>query len=460
MHTLSAILLAAGDGTRMKSKHPKVLCQVAGKPMIAWVLDACGAAGVGDLCVVLGAGADEVRPLLPERAAVAMQTERRGTGHAVMQCIPFLEAHRADTILLVYGDVPFLDPAMLREAHAAHLSSGAAATVLTATLPDPTGYGRIVRDAAGEFAAIVEELDADEATRAIGEINSGIYLFAAGALLEVLPSLTPQNQKGEYYITDAIGLLRAAGRPVRTFRAPVETTLGANDRAGLLRLSDIAYDRIRRRHLANGVEIVSSDGVLIGPDVEIGRDTRILPGTILRGHTRIGEDCVLGPNSLIEDSEIGDGCTVNATQIYQSVLEAGVKIGPFSHVRPNSRLCAGAKIGDFVEIKNSTVGEKTAVAHLTYVGDSDVGARVNFGCGVVTVNYDGVKKYRTTIGDDVFIGCNTNLIAPVSLGYGAYTAAGSTITRDVPAGALAIERGELRLKAGWAARKLAARRKK
>ena len=415
MPELSAIILAAGDGTRMKSRHPKVLCKVADKPMIEWVLDACSVSGIGDRCVVLGAGADEVKAVLPPDVATVLQTERKGTGHAVMQCTDFLEEHRGGTVALLYGDVPLIDPDTLRSAYDVHLAAGAAVTVLTAHLSDPTGYGRIVRDETGAFLAIVEQIDADEATLQIEEINSGICLFEVDRLLEVLPEITPANHKGEYYITDAIGLLRAAGRSVQTYLAPIETTLGANDRAGLLRLSELMRDRILTRHMGNGVEIVSRDGVLIGPDVAIGPDTRILPGTILRGKTIIGEGCVLGPNTLIEDSRIGDGCIVNATQIYQSTLEEGVKIGPFCHVRPNSLIRAGAKIGDFVEVKNSTIGEKTAVAHLTYVGDSDVGDRVNFGCGVVTVNYDGSAKYRTTIGNDAFIGCNTNLIAPVQV---------------------------------------------
>ncbi|MBQ2791504.1 MAG: bifunctional UDP-N-acetylglucosamine diphosphorylase/glucosamine-1-phosphate N-acetyltransferase GlmU, partial [Oscillospiraceae bacterium] len=329
--------------------------------------------------------------------------------------------------------------------------SGAAVTVLTAILDNPTGYGRIVRGADGQVKAIVEQKDADEATRAIREINAGTYWFSVDFLLEALEKLTPNNAQGEYYLTDVIGIAAEAGLVVSGAAAKdPKAAMGANDRKGLLALNEYARRKVLEQHLENGVEFVCTDGIVIGPRVQIGADTRILPGTILKGKTAIGEGCVIGPDTVIEDSVIGDGCVINACQIEQSRLDENIKIGPFTHVRPNSHLKKGVKIGNFVEVKNSVVGENTAVAHLTYVGDSDVGARVNFGCGTVTVNYDGHSKFRTVIGDDCFIGCNTNLIAPVTVGDGSYIAAGSTITDEVPADALAVARARQVVKPQWA----------
>ena len=270
-------------------------------------------------------------------------------------------------------------------------------------------------------------------------------------LLDALDRLRADNAQGEYYLTDVIGIAVAQGRRVCGYEAPdSRIAMGANDRRGLLRLNEMARQAELERHMDSGVEIVCADGVMIAPDVVIGQDTTILPGTILKGKTVIGKNCVIGPNTVIEDSFVGDGCRINACQIEQSRLDERIKIGPFTHVRPNSHLKAGVKIGNFVEVKNSVIDENTAVAHLTYVGDSDVGKNVNFGCGTVTVNFDGHAKYRTVIGDDCFIGCNSNLIAPVEIGAGSYVAAGSTITDPVPDDALAIARARQVLKPGWA----------
>ena len=278
---------------------------------------------------------------------------------------------------------------------------------------------------------------------------------------ELLAALTQNNVQNEYYLTDTIYAALNQGKKAGAYKsANKEVILGANDRKGMLELNKIARENILNKHMENGVCFTCTDGITIGRDVEIGAGTEILPGTILRGKTKIGCDCVIGPNCLIEDSEIGDNVTLNYVQSYDSVVEDDVKIGPFVQLRPNSHICEGVKIGDFVEIKNSTIGKKTAVAHLTYVGDSDVGSKVNFGCGVVTVNYDGINKSRCKIGDGCFIGCNTNLIAPVTLGDGVYTAAGSTITKDVPDYALAIERGKQAIKENYSQKKLGNRLKK
>ena len=397
-----AVVLAAGDGKRMRSARPKVLCEVLFRPMICWIADTLEKCGIGEVCAVLGAGADQVRAAIP-RFAWVEQKERLGTGHAVMQARAFLQEHRGGDCAVLYGDAPFVDADTLENAYRLHKKEGAAVTLLTASFSDPTGYGRIVR----------------------GE--------------------------GEYYLTDVIGIAVAQGRRVCGYEAPdSRIAMGANDRRGLLRLNEMARQAELERHMDSGVEIVCADGVMIAPDVVIGQDTTILPGTILKGKTVIGKNCVIGPNTVIEDSFVGDGCCINACQIEQSRLDERIKIGPFTHVRPNSHLKAGVKIGNFVEVKNSVIDENTAVAHLTYVGDSDVGKNVNFGCGTVTVNFDGHAKYRTVIGDDCFIGCNSNLIAPVEIGAGSYVAAGSTITDPVPDDALAIARARQVLKPGWA----------
>ena len=311
------------------------------------------------------------------------------------------------------------------------------------------------------MTGIVEQKDATEEQKQITEVNSGTYWFKAADLLQVLTEIKPNNAQGEYYLTDAVELLLQQGKKAGAYQAEdANVILGANDRKTLYRLNTIAREKILEQHMENGVEFVCTDGVVIGPDVVIGMETQILPGTILKGKTTIGTQCVIGPNSLVKDTTVGDRCVLNTTQAYDSIIHEDVTIGPFVQIRPNCEIHHKAHIGDFVEVKNSTIGAGTAVAHLTYVGDSDVGSNVNFGCGVVTVNYDGVNKHRTTIEDDAFIGCNTNLVAPVRVGKGAYTAAGSTITKDVPDGALGIERAQQTIKEGFATRKLKGRKKK
>lgn len=450
MEKVCAIVLAAGDGKRMRSSCPKVLCEVLFRPMICWIAGVLEECGVRDICAVLGTGADQVHAAVPRFSRVE-QKERLGTGHAVMQAKAFLQEHRGGDCAVLYGDTPLMDADTLQKAYLLHKKEGAAVTLVTASLPDPAGYGRIVRNEKGDVSGIVEQADADEKTLQIREINAGTYWFSVDFLLDALDRLRADNAQGEYYLTDVIGIAAALGRRVCGYQAvDSRVAMGANDRKGLLRLNEIARQAELERHMDSGVEIVCADGVVIAPGVVIGQDTTILPGTILKGRTVIGKNCVIGPNTVIEDSTVGDGCRINACQIEQSRLEGNIKIGPFTHVRPNSHLKAGVKIGNFVEVKNSVIDENTAVAHLTYVGDSDVGKNVNFGCGTVTVNFDGHAKYRTVIGDDCFIGCNSNLIAPVEIGAGSYIAAGSTITDPVPDDALAIARARQVVKPGWA----------
>ena len=454
-----AVILAAGDGKRMKSRRSKVLCEVALKPMLSWVITALETAGIKNTAAVLGSGADEVEKILPGYAESFLQNERLGTGHAVMTAREFLQKNINGDVIVLCGDAPFIDADTIKCSHELHVKNQNAVTVITAKLSDPTGYGRIIRSQSG-ISGIVEQKDATQAQLEINEINSGAYWFKASELIGALSKLTTDNAQGEYYLTDTISILLGEGKRADAYTAASESVaLGANDRKSLLRLNELAKRAIIEKHMENGVEFVSTDGVVISTDVTIGADTKILPGTILQGKTTIGAGCTIGPNSLISDSAVGDGTILNAVQCYQSVIHENVKIGPFTHIRPNSEIKSGVKIGDFVEIKNSVVGESTAVAHLTYVGDSDVGSHVNFGCGTVTVNYDGVNKYRTVIGDNAFIGCNTNLVAPVRVGNGAFTAAGTTVTKDVPDDALAIGRARQENKPGFA-KKLLSRKKK
>lgn len=452
----NCVILAAGKGTRMKTKRPKVLCEVVSKPMVLWVKDNCLSAGFQEeeLCFVLGYEAQQVREVIGQEKQFCLQKEQLGTGHAVKQAINFLKNSNQVHTLVLAGDSPFIDKETIRGSYDLHLREKASATVITATLEDPTGYGRIVKDKE-HIVRIVEQKDASEEELQLREVNSGAYWFLTQDLLEVLGKLENKNAQNEYYLTDAIGLLIERNKKCCTFISNnPQVILGANDRKSLHQLSKIAQCDIIEKHMENGVEFLDISGVIVGPDVNIGPETVIYPGTILKGNTQIGEGCILGPNSLIENSVIGDETKINASQVYNSTIGANVSVGPFSHIRPNTTLKNKVKVGDFVEVKNSVVGEGTSIAHLTYIGDSDFGSYVNVGCGVVTVNYDGENKFRTTVGDFSFIGCNTNLIAPVTLGEGAYTAAGSTIDKDVPDKALAVARQKQVNYENWAERKL------
>lgn len=449
-----AVVLAGGEGKRMRSEKPKVLSEVMFRPMISWVLDACECAKIKHICVVTGYESEQLEAYLGGRYETVLQQERKGTGHAVMMAQSYLSRFSNADVLILYGDAPFIEAQTITAAWERHAQEENSVTVVTAEVEDPTGYGRIVR-AGAEIASIVEQKDATEAEKSIREINSGIYWFRGEDLLETLPQLQNNNSQGEYYLTDTISLLIAAGKRAGIYQAEnADSILGANDRKGLLMLNEIAKRKIIEKHLEAGVEFLSADGVLIDPDVTIGAGTVIYPNTILKGNTSVGKECVLSNGCVIENCSVGDRARLNAIQAYDSTIGHDVSIGPYTHIRPGTKIHPHVKIGDFVEIKNSEIGEYTAVSHLTYVGDSDVGKNVNFGCGVVTVNYDGTKKSRTTIGDNAFIGCNTNLVAPVKLGDMVYTAAGTTVTKDVPDGALAIGRAPTVIKEGYATKKL------
>jgi bifunctional UDP-N-acetylglucosamine pyrophosphorylase/glucosamine-1-phosphate N-acetyltransferase len=456
-----ALILAGGKGTRMKSDLPKPMFEVLGEPMLEWVISACEDAGVSDICVVKGFSAEVIDDYLAKREGSAkcgtvLQEERMGTGHAVMTARPWLQdpARRDGNVLILCGDAPFVDEDTIRKSFEVHQKRGNAVTVITAELDNPKGYGRVIRNGGG-ISAIVEERDLRDNQKGINEINSGAMWFKIEALTFALAEIRPNNSQNEYYLTDSILILGQNGYKTDAYITENKNVvLGANDRRGLLALCDAARLEIINRHLDNGVEFLSTDGVLIDRKVKIKSGAKIYPGTILSGNTEIGEGSVIGPNTLCDNSIIGKKCVLNSVQVYESTVCDNVKAGPYVRIRPGSTLKDGVKIGNFVEVKNSVIGEATAIAHLTYIGDSDVGERVNFGCGVAVANYDGSKKSRTTVGDGAFIGCNTNLVAPVKIGKRGYTAAGSTVTADVPDGALAIERTELVIKEGFSDRKL------
>lgn len=449
-----AIILAGGQGKRMKADIPKPLFKVLGEPMLEWVISACEDAGVSDICVIKGFKGEMIDEYLNGRYKTALQAERLGTGHAVMQAVPFLKEDDSDNTLVLCGDAPFIDAKTIEEALVIHKQQKNAVTVITAELDEPKGYGRIIRTDKG-ISGIVEQKDANEEQLQIKEVNSGAYWFRTADLIGLLGKLTNNNVQNEYYLTDTISIALAEGKNAGAYKSEnPEIILGANDRKDLLELNNIARMAVINKHLANGVEFICTDGVIIERSVEIGVGTQIQPSTILRNGTKIGSGCIIGPNALADDCTIGDNVVFNASQAYSSTIDSGVTVGPYVHIRPDSHIKSGVHIGDFVEIKNSTIGEKTAIAHLAYIGDSDIGKKVNIGCGTVTVNYDGISKSRCVIGDNCFIGCNTNLIAPVKLGKAVYTAAGTTVTRDVPDYALAIDRGVMKVNEGYTLRKL------
>ena len=456
-----AVILAGGEGTRMKSKKPKVMAELLFRPMIDRVIDAAKNAGVNDVCVVTGYQAHLLEAHLSGKTETVRQTERLGTGHAVMQATDFIARHKDANVLILNGDAPFIDSKTITDALRYHTENGFVQTVISAKIENPFGYGRIVRDKNENFIAITEEASATDEIKKINEINSGAMWFDASALLELLGKITNDNSKGEYYLTDTVSIALASRLRVGAFTADnADAVLGANTRVQLLELNEMLRRKVLVRLMEAGVSIPCTDGVMIDDSAEIGADTVILPGTIIKEGCKIGSGCTIGPNTVLYKTTVGDESVLNSVQSEEAVVGSHVNLGPFVHLRPDTTLADYVHCGNFVEVKNSTVGEHTAVSHLTYVGDSDVGSGVNFGCGVVTVNFNGKTKNRCKIGNDVFIGCNTNLIAPVTLEDRAYTAAGSTITDNVPADALAIARQKQINKENWVVEKKPYREKK
>lgn len=444
--TTGCVILAGGEGKRMRSERPKVLCEVLKKPMLGWVLSAAREFGFNEIGVVTGFKhelTEEYLQTFSGNITTFFQEKQLGTGDAVKQAMELIRG--IDNVCVLCGDAPFIDAETLRRSFEFHKSSGADVTVITAEIEDPTGYGRIIREN-GKFTAIREQKDCSPEEAKICEVNSGAYWFNSKALANALPRLTTNNANGEFYLTDCVELI---GRAEAFTSENPDIVLGANTRKGLFELNERARQKVFDRLMDEGVSFISTDGIIIGADVKIGCDTLILPNTVILGKTTIGKGCEIGANTRIEDCVIGDNVTLDNVKACRSTVEDNVKIGPFAQLRPGTVIRKGVKIGDFVEIKNSDIGENTSVAHLTYLGDSDVGRGVNFGCGCVTANYDGVNKFRTEIGANAFIGCNTNLIAPVKVGENATTAAGSTITREVPPNSLAVERAQTRIIENW-----------
>jgi len=441
-----ALVLAAGEGTRMKSDIPKVLHRVCGRPMLSWVVDALEglreAGYIDRILVVTGKGADEVEREVCDQATCVVQEERKGTGHAVMTAAPHVDA---DELLVITADSPLVTSETLRGLCELHRSSRAAATVLSTELDDPTGYGRILRDEGGAVTGIVEETEAGPREKAIREVNTSTYVFGWQTLKKILPELGTANAKGEYYLTDAVALLARAGEGVSAYITPdASEALGVNSREQLAEAEALMRRRINRRWMAEGVTMEDPSTTYIGGEVSIGRDTVLRPLVMLEGSTVVGEGCVLGPNTRVVDCRLGNGVTVEQATLRECELEDGASVGPYASLRPGSVLRAGSKAGTFVETKKTVVGKGSKVPHLSYMGDAEIGDGVNVGAGSITCNYDGVHKHRTVIEDEAFIGSDTMFIAPVRIGKGAVTGAGSAISKDVPPGALGVERGKQR----------------
>ncbi|HEY8303556.1 MAG TPA: bifunctional UDP-N-acetylglucosamine diphosphorylase/glucosamine-1-phosphate N-acetyltransferase GlmU [Solirubrobacteraceae bacterium] len=437
MNSPTVLILAAGQGTRMRSKTPKVLHDLCGIPMVLWPVRAALAAGV-ERVVVVDSPARACEAVLPEGVELAVQAQSDGTGGAVRAAADHIDA--GAPVVVLSGDVPLVSAEAIRELVAAHASSAAAATMATAVIEDPTGYGRVVRDADGSVARVVETKkpgDATDAELEIREVNSGIYVFTGAALLGALPRLTADNAQGEFYLPQTLDLLRADGALVAAHTVDDERLmLGVNDRVALARVRALAQRAIAERHMLAGVTIVDPSSVHIDVDVEIGQDTVIEPFTTIRGATKIGGDCAIRHSYLLD-----------------CALEDGASVGPFAYLRPGAHLREGSKVGTFVEIKNSDVGAAVKIPHLSYIGDADVGEGSNLGAGTITANYDGRSKHRTTIGKRVRGGVDTAFVAPVTVGDDAYTAAGSVVTEDVPPGALAVARARQSNVEGYAKRR-------
>ena len=450
MTDVTAVILAAGEGKRMKSNRPKVLHEICGRPLLGHVL-----AALENLCtdkiVVIGHGAAEVKAAFGRSVRYALQEEQLGTGHAVMQAVPQLSG-RGEVIVLC-GDTPLLSSETLAGLLKEHRQTAAAATVLTACVPNPFGYGKIIRSVSGALEKIVEEKDASDQEKTVAEINTGTYIFAAEALLNVLKRLNNKNAQGEYYLTDCIALLIDEGLRVSSFcLEDYRHALGINDRSQLAEAASLLRQQINQRLLVSGVTMVDPATTYVDIDVRVGPDTTLYPNTILRGLVEVGTGCIIGPNTEIADSTIGDYVTVRHSVLSGCLLAVNVTVGPFAQLRPETVLRQGVKVGNFVEIKKSDIGNNSKIPHLSYVGDAQVGSLANLGAGTIVVNYDGQKKHCTVIGDQAFVGCNSNLVAPVTIGKGAFVAAGSTITKDVPPGALSLARAKQVNKAGMAAR--------
>ncbi|WP_036730166.1 MULTISPECIES: bifunctional UDP-N-acetylglucosamine diphosphorylase/glucosamine-1-phosphate N-acetyltransferase GlmU [Peptoniphilus] len=452
-----SVILAAGEGTRMKSKLPKVLHKILGVPMLGYVINSAKESNVEKISVIVGHGKEKIRECFDERDIV-FRTQPvgdefpYGTGYAVMQALDDFDDE--DTVLILNGDTPLIKSETLDGLLQYHEQGNFSCTILTAELENPFGYGRIVRDDAAKIYKIVEQKDASEKEKLIREINSGIFAFNGGDLKEAIKTLDTNNSQGELYLTDVVSAIFNSHKRIGGYKLKDNCEiLGVNSRDGLAVCTDIMKKRINKQYMLDGVTMIDSNSVIIEPTVNIGRDTVIYPGAVLQGNTTIGENCTIYGNTRIVDSVISDNVVIDNALIESSSVGENTTVGPFAHLRPNANIGSNARIGNFVEVKNSKFGNGSKAGHLAYIGDADVGEKVNIGCGVVFVNYDGKNKHRTIVGDNGFIGSNANLVAPVIVEDYGYVAAGSTITKKVCEGQLAVERAKQTNIDGWVDKK-------
>ncbi|KMY48159.1 bifunctional UDP-N-acetylglucosamine diphosphorylase/glucosamine-1-phosphate N-acetyltransferase GlmU [Peribacillus loiseleuriae] len=435
-----AVILAAGQGTRMKSKLYKVLHPVCGKPMVQHVVDQVSQLQVEEIVTVTGHGAEKVQEQLGSACVYALQAEQLGTAHAVMQANHVL-GDKDGTTIVICGDTPLIKAETMEALMKIHEETNAKASILTALATNPDGYGRIIRNEAGHVEKIVEHKDANDLERNVKEINTGTYCFDNKALFTALQNVSNDNSQGEYYLPDVIEILKTQGETVTAYQTEdFNETMGVNDRVALSQAEKLMRQRINETHMRSGVTIIDPENTYIEADITIGSDTVIYPGSIIKGNSVIGNDCIIGPQTEVDNCHIGDSSSLRQSVASDSSIGHRVNIGPFAHIRPQSDIKDEVKIGNFVEIKKTVFGKGSKASHLSYIGDAEVGEDVNIGCGSITVNYDGFNKHLTKIEDEVFIGCNSNLVAPVTVGKGAYVAAGSTITSDVPGKAFSIAR--------------------
>jgi len=451
-----AIVLAAGEGTRMKSQTPKVLHGFAGRSMLAHALAAVDGADVGSNWVVIGHGKAEVAAhltQLPTKATAVVQSEQRGTAHAVRIALARVEPEPGETVLVLSGDTPLLRTETLRAVLDAHHAAGAAGTMLTSTVADPTGYGRVIRAADGTVERVVEHIDASADELAVREVSALVYAFDGGLLRSALDRVNSANTKGEEYLPDVVGILRADGHVIIAVSAPESETAGVNDRVQLAAAARSYNDRLLEEHMRAGVTVLDPATTWVDADVVLEPDVTLLPGVELRGQTEVAAGAVVGPYTTLEDTTVGVASRIERAVCRGARIGANATVGPFAYLRPGAVLSDGAHIGTYVEIKNSEIGVGSKVPHLTYVGDATIGEGSNVGASSVFVNYDGAAKHRSTVGDQVRIGSDNMIVAPVTIGDGAYTGAGTVVREDVPPGALAVSAGPQRNIEGWVRRK-------
>lgn len=460
MESFVGVIMAAGHGTRMKSQTPKVLHKIFDQSMVSYCATTLVNAGANHLIVIVGHGREQVIQEVNSwqfedvKISLAVQEEQHGTGHAAKIARSYL-AQQDQQIVVMYGDTPLVRSETITELVASHVTHGRALTMVSTVVPDSFGYGRIVRDSTGKLLKITEEKDASEAERLITEINPGLYCYQREQFISSLEQVTNNNAQNEYYITDTIEILLASGQAVDALMIPTyEDFLGVNNRLQLAAVTKTIQTRINNMHMLNGVTLMDPDTTYISMGVSIGADTTIYPNTTLAGKTVIGQGCHIGPNSTLQDVIIGDESTLTTSTATQATIGDHTNVGPYAYLRPGTVLGNHVKIGDFVEVKNATFGDGSKASHLSYIGDATIGSDVNLGCGIITVNYDGKQKYQTVVEDNAFVGCNSNLVAPVTVGQGAYVAAGTTVTQNVDQGALAIGRSRQETKPNWLGKNL------